>query len=117
MGLALFGRPFVQRWRRDDGDKIVIVIGSGNGGERRRSRGRGRGNRGVRLLCRLHRLVQLAFQKEKIDFGHRTRFSKLVKVFDAFPGATIHEKVVAYVKSVGFTDADIAKFRELMLEP
>jgi len=58
-----------------------------------------------------------AFQKEKIDFGHRTRFSKLVKVFDAFPGATIHEKVVAYVKSVGFTDADIAKFRELMLEP
>ena len=58
-----------------------------------------------------------AFQKEKIDFGHRTRFSKLVKVFDAFPGATIHEKVIAYVKSVGFTDADIAKFRELMLEP
>lgn len=58
-----------------------------------------------------------AFQKEKIDFGHRTRFSKLVKVFDAFPGATINEKVVAYVKSLGFTDADIAKFRELMLEP
>ena len=58
-----------------------------------------------------------AFQKEKIDFGHRTRFSKLVKVFDAFPGATIHEKVTAYVKSLGFTDADIAKFRELMLEP
>ena len=58
-----------------------------------------------------------AFQKEKIDFGHRTRFSKLVKVFDAFPGATIHEKVAAYVKSLGFTDADIAKFRELMLEP
>ena len=58
-----------------------------------------------------------AFQKEKLDFGHRTRFSKLVKVFDAFPGATIHEKVAAYVKSAGFTDADIAKFRELMLEP
>ena len=58
-----------------------------------------------------------AFQKEKIDFGHRTRFSKLVKVFDAFPGATIHEKVAVYVKSLGFTDADIAKFRELMLEP
>ena len=58
-----------------------------------------------------------AFQKEKIDFGHRTRFSKLVKVFDAFPGATIHEKIVAYVKSAGITDADIEKFRSIMLEP
>ena len=58
-----------------------------------------------------------AFQKEKLDFGHRTRFSKLVKVFDAFPGANINEKIVAYVKSAGFTDADIEKFRALMLEP
>ena len=58
-----------------------------------------------------------AFQKEKLDFGHRTRFSKLVKVFDAFPGANIHEKIVAYVKSAGFTDADIEKFRAIMLEP
>ena len=58
-----------------------------------------------------------AFQKEKLDFGHRTRFSKLVKVFDAFPGANIHEKIVAYVKSAGFTDADIEKFRSIMLEP
>ena len=58
-----------------------------------------------------------AFQKEKLDFGHRTRFGKLVKVFDAFPGANIHEKIVAYVKSAGFTDADIAKFRAIMLEP
>ena len=58
-----------------------------------------------------------AFQKEKIDFGHRTRFSRLVKVFDAFPGASIHEKVAAYVKSLGFTDADIEKFRAIMLEP
>ena len=58
-----------------------------------------------------------AFQKEKLDFGHRTRFSKLVKVFDAFPGANINEKIAAYVKSVGFTDADIEKFRAIMLEP
>ncbi len=57
-----------------------------------------------------------AFQKEKLEFGHRTRFCKLVKVFDAFPGANMNEKVVAYVKSVGFTDADIAKFRSIMLE-
>ncbi len=58
-----------------------------------------------------------AFQKEKLDFGHNTRFIKLVKVFDAFPGANIHEKIVAYVKSAGFTDADIEKFRAIMLEP
>ena len=58
-----------------------------------------------------------AFQKEKLDFGHRTRFSKLVKVFEPFPGANINEKIVAYVKSAGFTDADIEKFRALMLEP
>ena len=58
-----------------------------------------------------------AFQKEKLDFGHRTRFSKLVKVFDAFPGASINEKIAAYVKSAGFTDADIEKFRAIMLEP
>ena len=58
-----------------------------------------------------------AFQKEKLDFGHRTRFSKLVKVFEPFPGTNINEKIVAYVKSAGFTDADIEKFRALMLEP
>lgn len=42
---------------------------------------------------------------------------KLGKVFDAFPGANIHEKIAAYVKSAGFTDADIERFRALMLEP
>lgn len=57
------------------------------------------------------------FQSRNVSFNHRARFNKLVKVFDAFSGATIHERVAAYVKSVGFTDADIAKFRELMLEP
>ena len=40
-----------------------------------------------------------------------------MKVFDELSGATIHEKVAAYVKSVGFTDADIEKFRSIMLEP
>ena len=56
------------------------------------------------------------FQKSKLDFRHETRFDKLVKGFDAYPGATIHERVVAFVKSCGFTDADIARFRALMLE-
>ena len=56
------------------------------------------------------------FSKSKLDFRHETRFDKLVKGFDAYPGATIHERVVAFVKSCGFTDADIARFRDLMLE-
>ena len=56
------------------------------------------------------------FSKSKLDFRHETRFDKMVKGFDAYPGATIHERVVAFVKSCGFTDADVARFRELMLE-
>ena len=56
------------------------------------------------------------FDKSKLEFRHETRFDKLVKGFDAYPGATIHERVEAFVKSCGFTDADIARFRDLMLE-
>ena len=56
------------------------------------------------------------FDQSKLDFRHETRFDKLVKGFDGYPGMTIHERVVAFVKSCGFTDADIARFRELMLE-
>ena len=35
----------------------------------------------------------------------------------AFPGATENERIESYVKSLGFTDADIAAFRDFMLEP
>ena len=41
---------------------------------------------------------------------------KLVKGFDAYKGSTTMEKVTGYVKSLGFTDADIEKLRSLMLE-
>ena len=50
------------------------------------------------------------------NFGHATRYDKLRKVFDTYPGTTTCEKVEAYVKELGFTDADIAKFRGIMLE-
>jgi len=56
------------------------------------------------------------FVYQDLNFGHQTRFDKLRKVFDAYPGATTREKVEAYVKELGFTDADIAKFRDIMLE-
>ena len=57
-----------------------------------------------------------AFDKAKLEFGHASRFEKLVEVFAAYPGSNERERVEAYVKEQGFTDADIAKFRKLMLE-
>ena len=56
------------------------------------------------------------FTFEDQDFGHKTRYDKLLAVFNAYPGANIQEKVENYVKSIGFTDEDIAKLREIMLE-
>ena len=51
-------------------------------------------------------------------FTHKKLFNELVAGFEKhYPeGATIHDKVELYVKSLGFTDADLAKFRDLMLE-
>ena len=56
------------------------------------------------------------FWNPRVAFCHEQRFDKLVAVFADFPGKTLNERIVAYVKSLGFTDADIARFRELMLE-
>ena len=55
------------------------------------------------------------FTYESQDFGHK-RYDGLLKVINAYPGATTREKVEAYVRDCGFTDADIAHLRELMLE-
>ena len=51
-------------------------------------------------------------------FNHRILFNKLVAGFEkGYPeGKTINDKIELYVKSLGFTDADIAKFRSIMLE-
>ena len=51
------------------------------------------------------------------DMRHFRLFTNLMRAFDKFPGATLRERVEAYVKSIGFTDADIASFRARMLEP
>ena len=56
------------------------------------------------------------FNNSNMDFAHASRFDKLVAVFAKYPGGTEMERVEAYVKEQGFTDADIAKFRSLMLE-
>jgi len=39
-----------------------------------------------------------------------------VKGFDAMPGAEVHERIAAHVKSAGFTDAGVEMFRASTLE-
>ena len=50
-------------------------------------------------------------------FNHEERFKKLVAGFDTWPGETLRERVEAYVLAMGFSAEDIAKLRELLLEP
>ena len=56
------------------------------------------------------------FNNPNPRFAHKDRYDPLVAGFMKLPGATTAEKMVNYVKSVGFTDADIEKFRAIMLE-
>ena len=50
-------------------------------------------------------------------FRHDIRWDPLVKVFDAYPGATLNDRIEAFVRARGFTDEDIGRFRGIMLEP
>ena len=61
-----------------------------------------------------------ALYNDRSRFGgtHGTRrFEDLLDVLRACPGETLAEKAAAYVKSCGFTDADIVALRERLLEP
>jgi len=49
-------------------------------------------------------------------FVHANLFDKLVKSLDSYEGDTINDRIYAYVKSSGFTDDDINRFRAIMLE-
>ena len=51
-------------------------------------------------------------RKRKPDYD---KFDGFLKMLAKYPGGTINEQAVAFVKSAGFTDADIARFRALML--
>ena len=57
-----------------------------------------------------------AFFNSTPTFNHAARFDHLVSAFEKLPGRTTREKVEGYVKSLGFTDADLATFRGIMLE-
>ena len=56
-----------------------------------------------------------AFVGQGSYFQHN-RIEWLYKVFNAFPGETIHERIENYVKATGVTDAEIAKLRELWID-
>jgi len=57
------------------------------------------------------------FWNPEPGFNHRERFDKLVDGFKAnFPQPTWRGKMEAYVKSLGFTQEDIDRFRSIMLE-
>ena len=49
-------------------------------------------------------------------FVHANLLDKLVKSLDSYEGDTINDRIYAYVKSSGFTDDDINRFRAIMLE-
>ena len=57
-----------------------------------------------------------AFFNSTPTFNHAARFDHLVAAFEKLPGVTTREKVEGYVKSLGFTQADIDTFRGIMLE-
>ena len=57
-----------------------------------------------------------AFHNPNHKFAHADRYDKLVAGFGKYPGANARERAEGYVKSLGFTDEDIAKFRKIMLK-
>ena len=56
------------------------------------------------------------FTNPNPHFAHAERYDKFVAEFGKYPGDTTRERVEAYVKARGFTDADLEKFRSIMLE-
>lgn len=57
------------------------------------------------------------FRNGNANFCHEKRYDKLVEVFEkAYPGLPIRQRLEKYILSLGFTMADIEKFRRIMLE-
>ena len=58
-----------------------------------------------------------AFWKDEHDwFNRNNTYAALLDVMDKYPGDTLNARIEAYVKSTGFSDADIARLREQLLE-
>ena len=58
-----------------------------------------------------------AWQGGVNDAKHMRWFTDFVKSFDRFEGATLAERIRKYVLWLGFTEADMQKIRDIMLEP
>ena len=57
------------------------------------------------------------FWNRGTDFCHVKRYDKLVDGFKKhYPAPTVRERLEKYVLDIGFTEADIEKFRKIMLE-
>ena len=57
-----------------------------------------------------------AFSHPNPKFAHADRYDKLTEGLAKFSGATDAEKAEAYAKSIGLTDGEIAKIREILLK-
>lgn len=57
-----------------------------------------------------------AIYSPRMDFYHARRLDGLVRVLDAYPGATLAERTAAFFRDCGFADEEIEWFREFMLE-
>ena len=56
------------------------------------------------------------YEYEDQNFGHKYRYDKFLKVLADYPGDTPRARCEAYVKELGFTDADLARLRQILLE-
>jgi len=50
------------------------------------------------------------------SFARDHSYVKLVALMDTYPGATLNDRIGAYVKAIGFSEAEIVRLRELLLE-
>lgn len=48
-----------------------------------------------------------------LDYG---KFDEIPKVLEEYPGSNLNERAAAFAKSLGFSDADLARFRAIVLE-
>ena len=57
-----------------------------------------------------------AWQGGVNDAKHLGWFKSFVKSFDKYEGDTLSKRIVAYFRDIGFSDADLDKIRDIMLE-
>ncbi len=56
------------------------------------------------------------FWNPDVNFSHEKYFDRLIAAFESLPGADMQEKVEGYVLDLGFSPAEIEKFRSMMLQ-